>query len=91
MSCKMRLEAEMQTTLSRRGQLVLAAEIRKRYNFREGDRFVWLDDGQTIKLIPIPKDPITALYGRGKGENLVEKLLEDRKKDRRHEQKKVPA
>jgi AbrB family looped-hinge helix DNA binding protein len=82
----MSLEAEMQTTLSRRGQLVLAAEIRKRRNFKEGDRFVWLDDGDIIKLIPIPKDPIAALQGRGKGENLLIKLLGDRRKDREREQ-----
>lgn len=76
----------MQTTLSRRGQLVLAAEIRKRRNFKEGDRFVWLDDGNIIKLIPIPKDPIAALQGRGKGEKLLVKLLDDRRKDREREQ-----
>ena len=76
----------MQTTLSRRGQLVLAAEIRKRRNFKEGDRFVWLDDGEIIKLIPIPKDHIAALQGRGKGEELLKKLLDERRKDREREQ-----
>lgn len=76
----------METTLTRRGQIVLAAEIRNRRNFKEGDKFVWLDDGQTIKLIPIPADPITALRGCGKGENLVQKLLEERRKDREREQ-----
>jgi AbrB family looped-hinge helix DNA binding protein len=81
----------MQTTLSRRGQLVLAAEIRKRHNFKEGDRFVWLDDGQTIKLIPIPRDPIDALHGRGKGEDLVTKLLEERRRDRQYEQRKISS
>ncbi|MFH1907881.1 MAG: AbrB/MazE/SpoVT family DNA-binding domain-containing protein [Chloroflexota bacterium] len=75
----------METTLTRRGQIVLAAEIRNRRNFKEGDKFVWLDDGQTIKLIPIPADPITALRGCGKGENLVQKLLEERRKDRERE------
>jgi len=79
------MEADMETTLTRRGQIVLAAEIRNRRNFKEGDKFVWLDDGQTIKLIPIPADPITALRGCGKGENLVQKLLEERRKDRERE------
>lgn len=75
----------METTLTRRGQIVLAAEIRNRRKFKEGDKFVWLDDGQTIKLIPIPADPITALRGCGKGENLIQKLLEERRKDRERE------
>jgi AbrB family looped-hinge helix DNA binding protein len=81
----------MQTTLTRRGQIVLPAEIRKRYKFKEGDQFVWLDDGKTIKLIPIPKDPISALQGRGKGEKLLVKLLDERKKDREYERRKVSS
>jgi len=75
----------METTLTKRGQIVLPAEIRKRYKFKEGDKFVWLDDGRTIKLIPIPEDPLKALRGRGKGEGLLAKLLEERRKDRERE------
>jgi len=81
----------MKTTLTRRGQIVLPAEIRKRHKFKEGDRFIWLDDGKTIKLIPIPKDPIAALHGRGKGEELLTKLLEERKRDREHERRKISS
>lgn len=77
----------METTLTKRGQLVLSAEIRKRRNFKGGDKFVWLDDGQMIKLIPIPADPIAALRGCGKGEGLLEKLLEERRRDREREQR----
>jgi AbrB family looped-hinge helix DNA binding protein len=72
----------METTLTKRGQIVLPAEIRKKYNFKDGDKFVWLDDGHTIKLIPVPDNPLKALRGRGKGEGMVEKLLEDRLRDR---------
>ena len=73
----------MQTKLSKRGHLILATEIRKRRNFKAGDRFVWLDDGDFIKLIPIPADPILALQGRGKGENVLAKLLVERQRNRR--------
>jgi len=72
----------MTTSVTRRGQTVIPAEIRKRHHIQDGDRLVWLDDGQTIKVVPIPADPIQALRGRGKGEQLVEKLLESRRKDR---------
>ena len=72
----------MQTTLTKRGQTVIPAPIRKRYDIREGDRLVWIDDGQNIKVIPIPADTIRALRGTGRGERLVEKLLAARREDR---------
>jgi AbrB family looped-hinge helix DNA binding protein len=75
----------MQTTLTRRGQTVVPAPIRKRYDIREGDQLVWLDDGQNIKVIPVPSDPIRALRGTGRGERLVEKLLISRQEDRQRE------
>ena len=77
----------METTLTKRGQIVLPAEIRKKHNFKDGDKFVWIDDGNTIKLIPIPDDPLAALRGRGKGDGLSTKLLEERSKDRERELK----
>jgi AbrB family looped-hinge helix DNA binding protein len=75
----------MHTTLTRRGQTVVPAPIRKRYDIREGDQLVWLDDGQNIKVIPVPTDPIRALRGAGKGERLIEKLLISRQEDKKRE------
>ncbi len=34
------------------------------------------------------KDPIQVLRGRGKGERLVEKLLQSRRKDRNHDERR---
>jgi AbrB family looped-hinge helix DNA binding protein len=75
----------MQTAVTKRGQTVVPAQIRKRYRIREGDRLVWLDDGQMITVIPVPADPIQALRGSGRGERLVERLLEDRRQERERE------
>ncbi|MCA9968211.1 MAG: AbrB/MazE/SpoVT family DNA-binding domain-containing protein [Anaerolineales bacterium] len=72
----------MQTSVTKRGQTVIPASIRKRYNIKTGDRLVWLDDGETITVVPIPHDPIAGLFGRGKGERLVQKLLTAREEDR---------
>ena len=75
----------METIVSRRGQTVVPAAIRARYKIKDGDRLVWIDDGQTIRLIPVPADPLKALRGSGKGQNLTAKLLEERSKDRMRE------
>lgn len=75
----------METIVSRRGQTVVPAAIRIRYKIKDGDQLVWIDDGETIRVIPVPADPIKALRGSGKGQNLTAKLLEERRKDRERE------
>jgi AbrB family looped-hinge helix DNA binding protein len=75
----------MQTAITQRGQTVIPAPIRKRYNIMAGDHLVWLDDGQTIKVVPAPADPVRALRGAGRGENLVKRLLDSRREERDHE------
>ena len=75
----------METIVSRRGQTVVPSAIRLRYNIKDGDQLVWVDDGKTIRVIPVPADPIKALYGRGEGQGLTKKLLEDRAEYRKKE------
>ncbi len=75
----------MQTLVSRRGQTVVPAAIRTRYKIKDGDKLVWIDDGQMIRVIPVPADPVAGLYGRGKGQGLTKKLLEERATDRKKE------
>ncbi len=71
----------MKSILSSHGRTVIPAPIRRRYDIHEGDQLVWLDDGKTIKVLPIPADPIRALRGSGRSGRLVEKLLETRRED----------
>jgi AbrB family looped-hinge helix DNA binding protein len=75
----------MQTAVTKRGQTVIPAPIRKRYRIQEGDYLIWLDDGETIRVVPVAHDPIGALRGSGRGERLVEQLLAARQADRSHE------
>ena len=75
----------MQTTISKRGQTVVPAAVRKRYHILEGDRLAWLDDGETIKVIPLPADPVRALKGIAKGESLVQELMKYRREERSRE------
>jgi AbrB family looped-hinge helix DNA binding protein len=75
----------MQTTITKRGQTVVPADIRKRYAIQAGDQLVWLDDGEVIRVIPVPVDPVKALRGCAQGENLLTALLRERREDRDRE------
>jgi len=79
--------------VSKRWQTVIPAAIRRRHNIREGDLLEWIEDGETIRVVPITSDPVRALRGRAKGERLTERLLEARAKDRQRErhQSGLPA
>lgn len=72
----------METSVTKKGQTNIPAAIRKRHHIKEGDRLVWLDDGEVIRIVPVPADPIAALEGSGKGAKLLERLLQERRKDR---------
>lgn len=75
----------METAVTRRGQTVVPAAIRRRHGIQEGDRLLWIDDGATIYVVPVPADPIAALEGSAKGEGLLDALLKERKRDRERE------
>ena len=74
----------MHTAVTKRGQTVIPAALRKRYQIGAGVHLVWLDDGETIRVIPVPDDPIPSLMGRG--QKTTELLLAERKKDRAREE-----
>jgi AbrB family looped-hinge helix DNA binding protein len=76
---------KMQTTISKRGQTVVPAAIRKRHRILDGDRLAWIDDGETIKIVPIPADPVRALKGIASGERLVQELMKHRREERARE------
>ena len=75
----------MQTDVTKRGQTVIPAAIRRRYHIDGDVHLVWLDDGETIRVVPVPNDPLQALRGRGRGERLTERLLAERQADRDRE------
>ena len=75
----------MRTTVTQRGQTVIPAELRRRYGIAQGTEIEWVDTGASLKVIPIPPDPVAALRGIGKGERLVARLLQERRLDRARE------
>ena len=75
----------MRTTVTKRAQTVVPAEIRARYGIKGGDLLEWIDDGKSIKVVPVPRDPIEVLRGCARGEGLTAKLLKSRRDDCKRE------
>nr|BAL52696.1 transcriptional regulator, AbrB family [uncultured prokaryote] len=71
----------MRTTVTARGQTVVPAQIRKAYRIQPHTQLEWIDDGQTIRVVPIPENPIHAAKGSSRG--LHRRLLEERDRERR--------
>lgn len=63
-----------------KGQVVIPAEIRKKFNIKKGTRVAISEGaGNVILLKPLPDDPIEATRGMLKGKtSLTKALLKDR-------------
>jgi AbrB family looped-hinge helix DNA binding protein len=75
----------MESAVTRRGQTVIPAPIRKRYHIEHGDRLVWLDEGGVLRVVPVSADPVAGLRGAVRSAGLGQALLESRRKDRGRE------
>jgi AbrB family looped-hinge helix DNA binding protein len=75
------------TTITKRAQTVVPAHIRQQHHIQPGDTLAWIDDGETIRLILLPRDPIRALRGCAKGEALTQRLIALRQEEREREQR----
>ena len=70
----------MKTTVTVRGQTVVPAKIRKDYQIGPQTQLEWIDDGETIRVVPLPTDTIRAAKGSSKG--LHRRLLQEREWER---------
>ena len=67
-------------TVSSKGQLVIPAEIRKKYRLKAGSRVAVEDHGGEIKVNPNPYDALLALRGKFAQYPLEKDLMEERRK-----------
>lgn len=74
----------MRSTITARGQTVIPAAIRRHFNLSPSDRLEWVVENNTIRVIPVQKDPIEAFRGSGTGGSTA-RLLEDRAQDKERE------
>jgi AbrB family looped-hinge helix DNA binding protein len=75
----------MKTKVTVRGQVSIPSPIRKKFNIEPETQVSWQVEGNTIRMIPLPKDPVSAFRGLGLEKYSTEKLIRDRKDDRQKE------
>ena len=67
-----------------KGQIVIPADLRRKYRIEPGRELILMDYGSVIYLIPRTDDPVSAATGVLPEEpSLSRRLLEERKKDAR--------
>ena len=72
----------MMSTVTVRGQTVIPASVRYRYNIVPHTRLEWIDDGHSISVVPVPADPVKTMRGKYRGSGLSKALARSRAEER---------
>jgi AbrB family looped-hinge helix DNA binding protein len=77
-------------TTSSRGQIVIPKDIRKRLNIFPGKKLLIKAEKNQAIITPLPDDPVEYFCGFFKDKSsLTKALLNERRKERNHESKKL--
>jgi AbrB family looped-hinge helix DNA binding protein len=79
----------MKAKVTSRGQVSIPSEIRRKFNIEPESRVEWIVESNTIKVVPLPKDPVAAFRGRGSGRCSTERLIQERRAEREKEDEEV--
>jgi bifunctional DNA-binding transcriptional regulator/antitoxin component of YhaV-PrlF toxin-antitoxin module len=71
----------MKITVTARRQTVIPAKIRKAHQIDISTKLEWIDDWDTIRVVPLPTDPVESAKGISKG--LFRKLMKERELERK--------
>ena len=75
----------METTATKKGQIVIPSKIRRQFEIKEGTRIqIDIDEkDHSIILKPITREYINSLRGKFKGKGLMKELKEEKKRERK--------
>ncbi len=71
----------MKTYVNGKGQIVIPAELRRKYGIQPGTRIFMIDNGEAIILKPVNEESLKRLQGKFKGKGMLKSLLEERQKE----------
>jgi AbrB family looped-hinge helix DNA binding protein len=75
----------METFATVKGQIVIPAQLRRKYGINAGTRIAIIDTGDAILLKPITDESLRKLQGSLKGKGVLKSLMEERRKDSERE------
>jgi AbrB family looped-hinge helix DNA binding protein len=75
----------METYVSAKGQIVIPAELRRKYGIKSGTRIVITDNGDSITLKPVTEQYLKSLQGSLRGKGVLKALVEERRMDQERE------
>jgi AbrB family looped-hinge helix DNA binding protein len=76
--------------ISTKGRLVIPARIRRKLGIKPGTKVCFVERGNDILFQPVTREVIRSMSGMLKcATSVTEELLEERKKDREHEESRI--
>jgi len=72
----------MQSTATSKGQIVIPAELRKKYGIKAGTKIQIMDENERIVLQPITREYIHSLRGKFRGKGLLKALAAEKKREK---------
>ena len=76
----------MKTTVSTRGQVSIPSKLRRKYGIEPEAQVEWVEEDNALRVLPLPKDPVKAFRGAGRGRYTSEQLIQDRSRERLEEE-----
>lgn len=75
----------METYATVKGQIVIPAQLRRKYGIKDGTKIIITDIGDAIVLKPVTEQYLRNLQGSLKGKGGLKVLLEERARDKERE------